>query len=64
MFFTGNLFARQCSECLHVIGCLCVSCAHLATLGAGRVIRLHVVLEGVRWVEVGWVANGGVGEVG
>lgn len=37
---------------------------HLAALRAGRVIRRHVALEGVRRVEVGRVADGGVREVG
>lgn len=36
----------------------------LAALWAGRVVRLHVVLEGVGWVEVRWVADGAMRDVG
>lgn len=37
---------------------------YLAALWTGRVVRLHVVFEGVRWVEVWWVADGAVRDVG
>lgn len=37
---------------------------HLAALRAGRVVRLHVALEGVGRVEVWRVADGGVREIG
>lgn len=36
----------------------------LAALRAGRVVRRHVALQGIRRVEVGRVADGGVREVG
>lgn len=37
---------------------------YLAALWTGRVVRLHVVFEGVGWVEVWRVADGAVRDVG
>lgn len=47
--------------CNPVRGC---GSTHLAALRAGRVVRLHVALEGVGRVEVRWVPDGGVREIG